>query len=131
MTQSMIRVVRVLRRVARSTEFYPLSLTWAIGMSLTAAVSARLIRADVGIALFTLIIALLLSATHREVGTIHTLVNAQHDDLIRTINRMSTRIGQLLNALHRAGVQVPDVEDTPDPNQTQNVSDTPEGSHDE
>jgi hypothetical protein len=105
-------MIRALRRLATMFAVYPVSLTWVVGMSLAAAVSADLLRADVAVALFTLVvIAILLHGTSREVSTIHVLVNSQHDEMVKTINRMSARIGQLLHALHRAGVQVPDAVD--------------------
>jgi hypothetical protein len=105
-------MIRILRRLGAMFAWYPVSFTWLAGMSLAAAVSAELLRADVAVALFTLVvIGILLAGTSREVSTIHILVNSQHDEMVNTINRMSARIGQLLHALHRAGVQVPDAVD--------------------
>jgi len=105
-------MTRTFSGVTRTLAFYPVTFTWCTGMGLTAAVVAGVLRLDVATVLFTLVvIAILLSATHHEVGTVHTIVNAQHDEMVRTINRMSARIDQLLHALYRAGVPVPDVED--------------------
>lgn len=108
-------MTRTLRTAARSVLFYPLSGVWLVAMGLLAAVTARVLRADVAVVLFTLtVIAILLTATRAEVGStraevtkIHVLVNSQHDELVATITRMSTRIGQLLRALRTADVPVP------------------------
>jgi Flp pilus assembly protein TadB len=108
-------MTRAVRRLTAMFTWYPVSFTWLTGTSLAAAVSAGLLRADVALALFTLVvIAILLAGTSHEVSTIHVLVNSQHDEMVKTINRMSARIGQLLHALHRAGVPVPDAVDAED-----------------
>lgn len=108
MTVSRMTVARTFRAIIRSLAFYPVTLTYLLAIAMLAAVLAGRLRLDVAFALFTLtVIAILLTATHREVTRIRALVDAQHDEMLRTINRMSTRIGQLLQALRRADVPVP------------------------
>jgi hypothetical protein len=97
-----------LRRVSRTAAFYPVTIVYLAAAVDIAAIAGGAVRLDIGLALLGLLAVLVvLLAMRREVGSVHTLVNSQHDALVATIDAMSRRIEQLVDALHEAGVQVP------------------------
>lgn len=97
-----------LRRVSRTATFYPVTIVYIAAIVDLTAVVGGAIRLDVGMVLLGLLALLVvLLSMRREVGSVHTLVNSQHDALVATVRAMSRRIEELVDALHEAGVQVP------------------------
>lgn len=96
------------KRAVHSATFYPISILWLAGMAIAAFVAGGWLRFDVGLILFAVAaIMLVLVSTHRELGTVHVLVDGQHHALVELVERMGDRINQLVDALKAAGVQVP------------------------
>jgi predicted transporter len=100
--------VKRIRRVVHSVAFYPVTLTYLAGAMITVAVVGDGLRLDIGLVLLGLfaVLVIMLSMS-REVGTVHTLVNSQHDALLAKIGAMALRIDELLGALIAAGVSIP------------------------
>jgi len=74
---------------------------YVAGVLVACGVSVGWIRLDVGVVALSVIAVLLITVgISREVHTVHTLVNSQRDELL-------DRIDQLVAALHKAGVAVP------------------------
>ncbi|HEU4539663.1 MAG TPA: hypothetical protein VFR23_00925 [Jiangellaceae bacterium] len=97
-----------LRAVVASVAFYPVTLVYLAASMTTVAVVGGVVRLDVGLLLLGLAsVLVILISMRREVGTVHHLVNAQHDALLAKIGAMALRIDQLLDTLTEAGVAIP------------------------
>lgn len=113
--RSRTRAGHVFDRVVHSIVFRPVTSVYAMSAALATTVAGHLLRADVAIALLTMaVVAVLVIATRQDVEKIrvlnteiHDLVNSQHEEMVRTITRMSARIDQLLNAMRAANVTIP------------------------
>lgn len=97
-----------LKRAVQSVAFYPVTVLYLAGTAIAAFVVGGWLRFDLGLVLFAAAaILLVLISTHREVGTVHVLVDGHHHALVELVDKMANRINQLVDALLEAGVTVP------------------------
>jgi ABC-type transport system involved in cytochrome bd biosynthesis fused ATPase/permease subunit len=92
------------RHVTLNISVYPISTVYASGVLVAYALTAGWIGLGTGVIALTMIATLaVLVSMHREVQVVHHLVNAQRDALLE-------RITELVEAMHEAGVDLPERE---------------------
>lgn len=90
-----------LEAVRRSVAIRPVTEVYLIGVTMIVLTVNKVLTLSEGIFIFGMTtVVILLTTMYKELVQVHTLVNSQHDDLLK-------RIEDLLDALHANDVEVP------------------------